>query len=264
MADSFGTNDLNSVGGISREEFIKKVNDELTMYGSIPFKLPYVAIEGLIKDSLDFFYRKYPDALQEYYLLVFRDYINSIEFKTNRRIQLPRSIYSVNNVIKNNDRYNYDNSDFSIYRAIGYSSYSGRGAGYSMVDNTIQWLGQMSLFSLFNDVVLSNVVSYEYNRLSRTIFISGEIPTEDLIIIAQERLPEEFLFEDDYFRKYVRALAKIRLAKIMGFFNIPLPGNVQIDFDGLANEGNDELTEVKEEINTEENIADYFFMSDSN
>lgn len=263
MPDSFGTND-NKINGITREEFIAQVNNDLTFYDTIPFKLPTKAVEGLIKDALDFFYRKYPDALEEHYFIVFSQYLNSEEFQNSRKIPLPREVYSVYGVDKLDTNYDLSSGDFSIHRAIGYSTFSSTSSSHNMVDNTIQWLSQKSLFSLLNDVVLNNSISYSYNRLSRTLKILGEKPTTNLVLQTYVRLDEEFLFEDDYFRKYVRGLAKKNLSKILKFFSIPLPGNVQIDFDSLSQEGSEEIEEVKQSIAEEEGMADYLFMSDSN
>jgi len=259
MPDSFGSNDR-QINGKTREEFITEVNDELTISGIIPFKLPIKAVESLIKDSLDFFYRKYPDALQEHYFLVFKEYLQSEEFKSSRSIQLPRQIYSVVNVDKMKNTLSSGKGDFSRNKSIGFSTYGGASSTDDAGDRTISWLTQMSLFSLMDDILVNHTVGYNFNRLTRKMSIRGEAPNSDMVIETLVRVDEEYLFEDDYFRKYVRALAKVKLAKIMGFFRIPLPGNVEVDFDGLASEGKEEISKIEEDIKEEDGIADYMFM----
>lgn len=260
--NSFGSND-NQTNGLTREEFINEINEKLTVNGSIPFKLPIKAVEDIIKTALDYFYRKYPDALEPQYFVIYKHFVNSEEFKINRRVQLPRQVYSVDDVQKIGNSSLFS-GDFSVYKSIGQSYNSSKAKGYDIADNTIEWLSQKSLFSLLSDTLTNEVVGFNFNRLNKKLFITGETPNKDLLVITQVKIDEEYLFEDDYFKAYVVGLAKISLAKIFRFFRIPLPGNVEIDFEGLASEGKEEIDEIKQNIQEEEGMADYMFMSDTN
>lgn len=263
MEDLFGSNDLNN--GITRDEFIKIVNDNITVNHSIPYKLKSNAIETIIRNCLDYFYRKYPDALEENYLLLFSSYLNSPEFKKNRAIFLPKNVYSVYGIDKFNAGLDtYGSGDFAISRVIGFSTYSGRSTANEAVDNTINWLTQSSLLSLLNDVILNNTITFKFNRLTSRLMLPGEAPNSNLIIQVQTKIDEEYLFTDDYFRKYVIGKCKIELARVLSMFRINLPGNVEIDIDGLKSSGETEVEQVETALTEEEGMADYFFMSDTN
>jgi hypothetical protein len=68
------------------------------------------------------------------------------------------------------------------------------------------------------------------------------------------------LMRDELFFRYVVAKCKIQLSRILGTFNFNLPGNIQINYDLIRTEGQDEISKIEEEIKGEEGM-DFFFTS---
>jgi hypothetical protein len=52
----------------------------------------------------------------------------------------------------------------------------------------------------------------------------------------------------------------MQLSRILGTFNFNLPGNIQINYDLIRSEGQEELTKIEEEIKADEGM-DFFFTS---
>ena len=81
-----------------------------------------------------------------------------------------------------------------------------------------------------------------------------------LVLLINKKIDEEFLFEDQYFFRYMVAEAKINLGRIAGTIEMPLIGNAKINFGELKDEGKEEQDYIKEEIKNDEG-TDYFFSS---
>ena len=71
------------------------------------------------------------------------------------------------------------------------------------------------------------------------------------------KIPLESLYDAEVFIRYVLADAKINLGRTLQVFNYNLPGGVQINFDGIKQDGLDEMLAIKEDID-EENSPDWF------
>ena len=72
------------------------------------------------------------------------------------------------------------------------------------------------------------------------------------------KIPDEDLYEDELFRRYCEAKAKINLGRILSIYEFNLPGGVRINFDGIKQDGHDEMTAILEQIDSE-NTPDWFF-----
>ena len=89
--------------------------------------------------------------------------------------------------------------------------------------------------------------------------ILGRDPKKNVYVQAYVEIPEETLFEDWFFIRYVTAAAKVALGRILGFFSYNLPGGISVNSDSIKQEGEDELEKIKEQID-EENAPDWFFI----
>ena len=108
--------------------------------------------------------------------------------------------------------------------------------------------------------LINHTISYNYNRNSHKLFISGETPNRDCVAHVYAKLPIEHLMNDEIFFRYVVAKCKTQLSRILGTFTFNLPGNVTINYDLLKDEGTEELSNIIEEIKEEESM-DFFFTS---
>ena len=119
---------------------------------------------------------------------------------------------------------------------------------------TIQW----SFWDLAKQFNLRDV-QFKFNLNTKKVNILGRDLQESLFITTLNRIPQEDLYEDALFIKWIIAKSKISLARILGTFNYNLLGNVTINFADIKAEGNEELTELKEKIKTD-NTPDWFLM----
>jgi hypothetical protein len=72
-------------------------------------------------------------------------------------------------------------------------------------------------------------------------------------------IPNENLFRDDLFFKYVAGYAKLQLGNMVGRYDFQLPGGVKIQAADLVSQGQAEIKEVEEEVKGMSNSS-FFFM----
>lgn len=254
--DSCGTNSF----PLTQEEFIANVQQELSVACALPFTVPIPEIQRIIKYSADWFYKKYEDAVEERYYFISTQWFNTEQFKKERTITLPNCVFSVHTVKKLKEdfgrRMSFDGTaDFGIERLFLSDSVSiGQGTENLMYYTlNLYWLDVASH-------IINHTISFNYNRNSNKLFISGSTPERDCVIMCYAKLPLEHLMRDEIFYRYVVAKCKVQLSRILGTFNFNLAGNIQINYDLIRSEGQEEITKIEEEIKAEEGM-DFFFTS---
>ena len=99
---------------------------------------------------------------------------------------------------------------------------------------------------------------HNYNQLNHRLHILTNVKY-DVIIVTYAEIPNENLFRDDLFYKYVTGYAKLQLGNMVGRYDFTLPGSVKINGSDLVSQGQNEIKEVEEEIKGMSN-ASWFFM----
>lgn len=246
--------------GYSEEEFIALVQQELSVACSLPFTVPINEIQRIIKFSADWFYKKYEDAVEERYYFISTQAFQSAQFKKDRTVTMPDCVFSIWQLKKLKEDFtrsmSFDGTaDFGIERLFLSDSVSiGQGTENLMYYTlNLYWLDVASH-------IINHTISYNYNRNSKRLFIAGQTPDRDCVAMCYVKVPLEHLMKDEIFYRYVVAKCKIQLSRILGTFNFNLPGNIQINYDLIRTEGQDEITKIEEEIKGEEGM-DFFFTS---
>lgn len=243
-----------------KDEFIANVQQELTVACALPFTVPQQEIDRIINISADWFYKKYEDAVEERYYFIPTALFQTDQFKRERTVTLPDCVFSVFSFKKLKEdfgrSFTFDGTaDFSIEKLL-FSTTGGVGASTeSLMYYTLNlyWMDVASH-------LINHTISYNYNRNSHKLFISGETPNRDCVAHVYAKLPIEHLMNDEIFFRYVVAKCKTQLSRILGTFTFNLPGNVTINYDLLKDEGTEELSNIIEEIKEEESM-DFFFTS---
>jgi hypothetical protein len=119
---------------------------------------------------------------------------------------------------------------------------------------TVQW----SFWDLARQYNLKDI-NHHFNINTKRLIITGRDPVESLWVTTLNQIPEEDLYDDPLFLKWVIAKCKIQLARILGTFNMTLIGGVQINYNDIRAEGKEELTELTEKIKTD-STADWFMI----
>ena len=242
---------------MTKSEFIKEVQDAISVSCALPIQLPVKEIERIMRRSLRWFYDHYNDSLEEGFLVIERNVLSSSNFKNTLTITLPNDIYSVFGVHETNQgsltKY-YDDPDLSVERFVLQDAYPGL-IGQDLMYYTASRMFIDTVRSLF-----SNTIKFDFNKNSHKFKILGEPPIYSIVLEVYKKLDESEMYQDDMFFRYVTAMAKKQLSRILGTFQFDLIGGAQINFDLVRSEGEEELAEVKEEI-TEWESADYFFVT---
>lgn len=252
--------DPSGSGGLSQtqEEFISLIQQEISVACALPFTVPVKEIERIIKFSADWFYKKYEDAVEERYYIIPKSLFTTPQFKLTRTITMPDCVFSVFTLKKLKEdfgrSFSFDGTaDFGIERLFLSDSVSiGQGT-----ENLMYYTLNMYWLDVASHII-THTISYNYNRSSHRLFISGETPDRDCVASVYAKLPMEFLMKDEIFYRYVVAKCKIQLSRILGTFDFNLPGNIKINYDLIRTEGQEEITKIEEEIKGEEGM-DFFF-----
>lgn len=250
----------NSGLGMTQDEFIATVQQELSVACALPFTVPVNEIQRIIKYSADWFYKKYEDAVEERYYFIPTAFFKTDQFKKDRTVTMPDCVFSIWGLKKLKEDFarsmSFDGTaDFGIERLFLSDSVSiGQGT-----ENLMYYVLNLYWLDVASHVI-NHTVSFNYNRNSHRLFISGQTPDRDCVAMCYVKVPMEHLMNDEVFYRYVVAKCKIQLSRILGTFNFNLPGNIQINYDLIRSEGQDEVTKIEEEIKGDEGM-DFFFTS---
>lgn len=243
---------------MTQAEFISNVQQELSVACALPFSVPVKEIERIIDMAAKWFYKHYEDSVEERYLLIPRTNFETDQFKRERTITVPDCVMSIFSFKKLKEDFGrsltFDGTaDFGIERIFLADS--------STIGNGTESLMYYVLNMYWLDVVssiLNHTISYNYNRNTHKLFISGEKPDKDCVAHVYYKIPLQHLMTDELFYRYVVAKCKIQLSRILGTFDFTLPGNVKINYSDIKDEGNEEIQKIEEEIKGDES-NDFFF-----
>jgi hypothetical protein len=118
----------------------------------------------------------------------------------------------------------------------------------TILDSMSDMLNQLNKYTL----------KHNYNQLNHRLHILTNVKY-DVIVEAYAEIPNENLFRDDLFFKYVAGYAKLQLGNMVGRYDFQLPGGVKIQAADLVSQGQAEIKEVEEEVKGMSNSS-WFFM----
>lgn len=253
-------------------DFVESIQQELTVNGSIPFSIPAESIAQLTKNARTMFYKMYEDAHEEMFIAIpeneiqkkqFRKGIEHMKSEGDKNVlkdkrgtyMLPEGVISVVGVYSlggwsgeagwNTGLLGKNAGDVSLHRMV-YQSVYDRTMAVS-ADNTMYYVCTEAFLDMSRQI-FQNMISFRYNRLTNNLRFLGELPKGDVILDVLVRIPDCDLYNDDLFRRYVMADCKCQISRILGSFNFNLPGNISINVDAIANEGNSEKESIIQEL----------------
>lgn len=239
------------------QEFISQVNGEITASAAIPFSLPNTEIERLVKLEESWMYREYRDAVQDAWYVLDKKYYGTDEWKHTRTFQLPPCVMAIKYVYEMTSgqrAFGIHDPDMSFDRLMAADLYLTPLSSDQITYRTIQW----SFWDLAKQFNLRDI-NHHFSINTKRLIITGRDPVESLWVTTLNQIPEEDLYDDPLFLKWVIARGKIQLARILGTFNYTLIGGIQINYADIRAEGQEELKELKEKIKTD-SPGDWFMM----
>ena len=247
------------------DQFKADVTDELTVSCSLPFKLPPKALDRIINKATQWFHKNFEDAVEDGYIVVQNSAFNTDQFKDDRTICLGGDIIQVFDVQESNnaDSIYGSLSDFSLDKLVyGNSGIYGSTTSSTDYDSLVSYVTTQYWLDMSRHILM-HPISYTFNRLTKKLRIAGQAPANgDIVLTVSKSIPSDALYSEEIFFRYVVARSKIDISRVIGTFAFPMPGNVQINYDIIRQEGIDEFREVKEEIKDDEGM-DYFFITKS-
>jgi len=242
---------------MTKQEFINIVNAELTASCNIPFSVPTQELERIIRIESEWLYREYRDAVQDGWYILDKIYFKTEEWKKTRTFQLPECVMAVKYVYElgSGQRvFGIHDPDLTFDRLMAADLYLTPLSSDQITYRTIQW----SFWDLARQYNLRDI-QHHFSINTKRLIITGRDPVESLFIATLNKIPEENLYEDPVFLKWVIAKAKIQLSRILGTFNYTLLGGIQINYSDIREQGREELAELKEKIKTD-SPPDWFMM----
>lgn len=248
-------------GGFTIEEFIDSIQTELTIACALPKTLPDESIRVIIeKRALPWFYRNYMYAVQKIYYGIHKEAFQTEEFTKYRYVTVPCEIQSVS--------YLYEVRSASLFQ-LGINtpnlSVNMGVTNQPYLSSYVTTIGELGVYKTILDSMsdmLNQLNKYtlrhNYNQLNHRLHILTDVKY-DIIMEAYAEIPNENLFRDDLFFKYVAGYAKLQLGNMVGRYDFTLPGSVKINSADLVSQGQAEIKEVEETITGMSNSS-WFFM----
>lgn len=230
---------------MERTELVQNTQQFITSGNGIPTKLNEKEINRIIDDSLRWFYREYDNALEDKYFVIPHSAFETQEFKKTRKIKLPDCVVWVSECKEayNVSRFQYGERDVPISRMIAADIYLGSYASDDLT-NRVAFASYYDLAKAF----LKDWTKYDYNPNTNEISIAGGDPRENLALVTHVKVDETKLFDDPFFIDYVRGGCLESLGRMMGFYTMPLAGNVQINPNAIETRGKELMEQVKTQI----------------
>lgn len=263
MADINGYNEtyVPYQGGFTIEEFIDQIQTELTISCSLPKTLPDEAIRVIIeRRALPWFYRNYQYAVQKLYFLIKKEAFFSEEFTKYNYVNVPCEIQSV--------IYLYEVRDISLFQ-LGINtpnlSVNLGVTNQPYLSSYVTTIGELGVYKTILDSMSDMLnqlnkytLKHHFNQLNHRLHILTAVKN-DVIMEAYANIPQENLYRDDLFFRYVAGWAKKQMGNMVGRYDFTLPGSVKIMAADLVSQGDAEITAVEEEVKGQSN-ASWFIM----
>lgn len=242
---------------MTRIEFIDIIRSNVTMNCRLPYTLGNENIERIIEfDAKPYFYRMYYHALRKTHY-----YVDLISMQKNIKtatkiIQLPIEIESISWIFLVN---------YSDMRNLGgmFSNHNlGLGATTAPYVSNLSvsdWGVSMAVMQSVGDALAhfsKNTIAHNFDPNTKMLEILTSLRS-NIVLQCYARIPEEYLFEDPYFIKYVTGIAMMDYATELSFADTTLAGNVKLNSERIFTRGEALVLETKEYIKSFNKIG-YF------
>jgi hypothetical protein len=240
------------------EELIDIVDQTLTINCTLPRILPLDAIRRIITfDALPYFYKKYKYALQRTYYYV--DLQSMIRERRSdvKHIILPDEVEAVRWVYQVNY---HDMRNLGYLIPQGSASMGMTSQPFVASLNISEWAQSVAVMQTFMDSLAmfsKNTLKFAYDPNGKRFELQTSCQ-RNLMLEVYAHIPQDGLFGDPLFIKYVTGQAMIELATRLSFNDMQLAGNSKINGDKWEQRGDKMVTEVKEDIAKITNSSFFF------
>lgn len=235
--------------------FIERVIDTITYGKAIPSAPNERAIKTIIKNAAIYFWNNDDEAQETEWLVIRASAFNTDLFKAKRRILLPSCVHAVAN-LQTTGRINGASAFAFASQTSGgntiLNSYLGASSGdmlYAVARN---------YYADFQRNFILKDIQYDFNSYTHHLTIMGRNTTVDLVAEIFVNIPMEGLYSMDRFFRYVCGQCKKAFTTIYSLTDAKMLGGIGLTLSDLRADGNDEIKEVKDEIEKQRQEADFF------
>jgi hypothetical protein len=259
--DGYGNEYVPDQNGLSIEELIDFIQNEITIGCALPKTLPDSEIRRIVETrALPYFYRNYQYAVQKMYFFIHQDAFQTEEFTKYRYVNVPCEIQSVTYLYEVRGgslmQLGINTPNLSVNLGVTNQPYLSSyvttigelGVYKTILDSMSDMLNQLNKYTL----------KYHFNQLHHRLQILTNVK-HNVIIEGYANIPPEYLFKDDLFIKYVTGWAKVQYGNLTGRYDFTLPGGVKINAADISAQGKEEIKEAEEEIKGQSNSS-FFYM----
>jgi len=259
--DGYGNEYVPDQNGLTIEELIDFIQNEITIGCALPKTLPDSEIRRIIETrALPYFYRNYQYAVQKMYFFIHQDAFHTEEFTKYRYVNVPCEIQSVTYLYEVRGgslmQLGINTPNLSVNLGVTNQPYLSSyvttigelGVYKTILDSMSDMLNQLNKYTL----------KYHFNQLHHRLQIMTNVK-HNVIIEGYANIPPEYLFKDDLFVKYVTGWAKVQYGNLTGRYDFQLAGGVKINSADITAQGKEEIKEAEEEIKGQSNSS-FFYM----
>jgi len=259
--DGYGNEYVPDQNGLSIEELIDFIQNEITIGCALPKTLPDSEIRRIVETrALPYFYRNYQYAVQKMYFFIHQDAFQTEEFTKYRYVNVPCEIQSVTYLYEVRGgsllQLGINTPNLSVNLGVTNQPYLSSyvttigelGVYKTILDSMSDMLNQLNKYTL----------KYHFNQLHHRLQILTNVK-HNVIIEGYANIPPEYLFKDDLFIKYVTGWAKVQYGNLTGRYDFTLAGGIKINSADISAQGKEEIKEAEEEIKGQSNSS-FFYM----
>jgi len=254
--------DTNYSNQYTEEEFVDVIQGDLTVSCSLPQLLPNREILRIIcNDALPMFYQDYLYAVTKTYFFLHKSAFSSDNWTQHSFIKVPEAIQTVSYIFPIQDK-----SLFSIGINEPNLSINLGVTNQPYVSSYVTTIGELGVyktildsFSDMMDQLSKHTVKYQFNQMMHQLNILTHMD-HHMIMECYANVPQEALFADPLFIRYVTGRAKKQLGNMLTRYNFNLPGGITYNGDALISDGDADITYVLDKINGMSNSSFFYLV----